>query len=126
MRRRPIQHRGRRPTVFWLRGLSVLVWLLAFIAAGLTGDGAWAQPKVGSPLQTIAAELPTTTAPDFASHALPAGCAVQAACPVVMALTDVQPDIWDQQSVKILRDSEIRSGRTTRPLPPPPKPFLQA
>ncbi len=109
----------------WLRGLSIFVCLLAIIGAGLADDLAGAQRNVGSPLETIVAEIPIT-APDSSDHALQAGCAVQVVCSVFIAVADVQPDIWEQKSTGIPAEFEFRSGRTTRPILPPPKPISQA
>lgn len=109
----------------WLRGLSVFVCLLAIIGTGLTDGVALAQRNVAGPLETIAAETPITAA-DSSDHALQARCAVQVACPVFIALADVQPDIWKQESAENPAESEFRSGRTTRPILPPPKPISQA
>ncbi len=109
----------------WLRGLNIFVCLLAIIGAGL-GDGfALAQRNVGSPLEMIVTEIPITT-PDPANHALQAECAVQVVCSIFIAVADVQPDIWEQKSAGIPLDSRFRSGRTTRPISPPPKPLRQA
>ena len=109
----------------WLRHLSIFVCLLAIIGAGL-GDGfALPQRNVGSPLEPIVAEIPITT-PDPASHALQAGCAVQVACSVFLAVADVQPDIWERKPAGIPAHSQFRSGRTTKPISPPPKLLRQA
>ena len=108
----------------WLRGLNIFVCLLAIIGAGL-GDGfALAQRNVGGPLEMIVAEIPITT-PDPASHALQAGCAVQLVCSVFIAVADVQPDIRERKSAGIPAHSQFRSGRTTAPISPPPKPHRQ-
>ncbi len=108
----------------WLRGLSIFVCLLAIIGAGL-GDGfALAQRNIGSPLEMIVAEIPITAA-DSSDHALQAGCAVQVVCSVFIAVADVQPDIWEQKFAGIPAESEFRSGRTTTPISPPPKPLRQ-
>ena len=109
----------------WLRGLSIFVCLLAIIGAGLADGFALAQRNVASPLETIVAEIPITAA-DSSDHALQAGCAVQVVCSVFIAVADVQPDIWEQKSAGIPAESEFRSGRTTRPISPPPKPISQA
>ncbi len=103
----------------WLRHLGIFVCLLAIIGAGL-GDGfALAQRNVASPLEIIVAENPITN-PDPANHALQAGCAVQVVCSVFIAVADVRPDLWEQKSAGIPTESEFRSGRTTRPISPPP------
>ena len=109
----------------WLRVLSLFVCLLAIIGAGLTGDLALIQRNIGSPLETIVAEIPITAA-DTSDHALQAGCAVQVVCFVFIAVADVQPNIWEQNSAGIPAESRFRSGRTTRPISPPPKPISQA
>ncbi len=74
----------------WLRGLSIFVCLLAIIGAGLADDFALAQRNVGSPLETIVAEIPITAA-DSSDHALQAGCAVQVVCSVFIAVADERP-----------------------------------
>ncbi len=109
----------------WLRGLSIFVCLLAIIGAGLADDFAGVQRFVGSPTETIVAEIPITAA-DSSSHALQAGCAAQVICSVFIAVADVQPDIWERKLAGIPLDSRFRSGRTTRPISPPPKPLRQA
>ncbi len=109
----------------WLRHLSIFVCLLAIIGAGLADDFALAQRNVGSPLETIVAEIPITTS-NPTSHALQAGCAVQVICSVFIAVADVQPDIWERKLAGIPLDSRFRSGRTTKPISPPPKPLRQA
>ena len=109
----------------WLRGLSIFVCLLAIIGPGLADAFALAQRNVASPLETIVAEIPITAA-DSSDHALQAGCAVQVVCSVFIAVADVQPDIWERKLAWIPLDSRFRSGRTTRPISPPPKPISQA
>ncbi len=109
----------------WLRGLNIFVCFLAIIGTGLADGFALAQRNVASPLETIAAEIPITAA-DSSDHALQAGCAVQVVCSVFIAVADVQPDIWEQKSAGIPAESEFHSGRTTRPISPPPKPISQA
>ena len=104
----------------WLRGLSIFVCLLAIIGAGLADDFALAQYNVGGPFETV-----IITAPHPASHALQGRCAVQVACSVFIALADVQPDNWGRKSAGIAADSQFRSGRTTTPILPPPKPIRQ-
>ncbi len=109
----------------WLHHLSIFVCLLAIIGAGLADDVALAQRYVASPLKTIVAEIPIS-APDSSGHALQAGCAVQVACTVFIAVADVQPDIWERKPAGIPAESRFRSGRTTTPILPPPKPISQA
>ncbi len=109
----------------WLRGLSIFVCLLAIIEAGLADGFALAQRDVASPLETIVAEIPITAA-DSSNHALQAGCAVQVVCSVFIAVADVQTDICEQKSAGIPTESRFRSGRTTTPILPPPKPISQA
>ncbi len=125
MRRHPVQHFKCRPAVFSLHGLGVLVCLLAIIGAGLADDLALAKRNVGSPLQTIVADIPVT-APDAAGHSVAGGCAIQVACPVFIAVADAQPGVWEQSFAGIPAYSRFRSGRTTTPISPPPKPTRQA
>ena len=108
----------------WLRHLSIFVCLLAIFGAGLADDFALAQRYVGSPLETIVAEIPITTL-DSSSQALQAGCAAPVVCSVFIAVADVQPDISERKLAGIPLDSRFRSGRTTRPISPPPKPIYQ-
>ena len=46
--------------MFWLRGLSIFVCLLAIIGAGLADGFAGPQRNGASPLETIVAEIPIT------------------------------------------------------------------
>ncbi len=109
----------------WLRGLSIFVCLLAIIGAGLADDLTGAQRNVASPLEMIVAEIPITAA-DSSDHVLQAGCAVQVVCSVFIAVADVQPGIWERNPAGIPAHSQFRSGRTIKPISPPPKPLRQA
>ncbi len=64
----------------WLRQLGIFVCLLAIFGAGLADDFALAQRYVGSPTETIVAEIPITAA-DSSSHALQATRSKQGAPP---------------------------------------------
>lgn len=109
----------------WLRDLGMFVCLLAIIGAGLAADFAVAQRNVGSPLERVVAEIPIV-APNPASPAPQAECGVQAVCSALIAMADVEPNIWEQKPTENPAASRFRSGRMTRPISPPPKPLRQA
>ena len=91
----------------------------------MISDAALMQRNMDGRAQMIVAELPATT-PDSPGHAHLAGCATQLACPAFIAVLDAQDDIQDQKSVRLPIEPEFRSGRTTAPISPPPKPNFHA
>src|SRR3546814_16291251 len=95
------------------------------IGVGMVSDAALMQRNIDGQAEMIVAERPTTT-PDSPGHALLAGCATELACPGFMAVPDSQRDIQDRKSVGLPIAPEFRSGRTTAPISPPPKPTFHA
>lgn len=123
---RAILKPGRRTTALLrLRRLGALLCLLAVIGVGVTEGVAWAQPGVGA---TAMVRIPAAV-PGTAGSVLPAGCAVQAAfqapCPAFIPAAAPQPDGRQRSVAGGPEKAESRTGRTTRPALPPPKPTLQ-
>ncbi len=123
MRRRSIRRFSCRRTLFWLRGLSVFALVLAVIGSAPAYEVAQAQSNVGSPFETIVADI-LSKAPDSAGHKQ-SQCAVQVICSGFIVVADAEPEICRQNTASRPADSKFISGRTIAPISPPPKPIRQ-
>jgi len=124
LRRRSTRRFSCRRTLFWLRGLSVFALVLAVIGLGPAYEVAQAHSNVGSPFETIVADI-SSTAPDSAGHEQ-SRCAVQVICSGFIVVADARPEFCRQNTSGRPADSKFRSGRTITPISPPPKSIRQA